>query len=136
MTSTLRNRILRLVAARKLSYTLIAARCNVSRGAVAGIVFRERHPVAVRIASPGRKSRNKTGTGWVPPAYDPERSKREWTEQHRRAFDLTCRSRAAQQQTRRVALQGRDARQRDQPLIPQFLHAHELLLDELALGLG
>jgi hypothetical protein len=49
------------------SYQLIADKFDVSRCAVAGIVFRSRHPANVRVGY----RRSKIGTGWREPSYYP-----------------------------------------------------------------
>jgi hypothetical protein len=78
---TLRKRVLREVKAQKLSYALIGAKFGISRGAVAGIVFRDRHPVAERISAPNSRSRSKIGTGYRLASYEPVKSRRQWWEQ-------------------------------------------------------
>ena len=73
-----RAEILAYVAERKLSYAVIAELCGCTRNAVAGVVFRDRHPSATLVASPksttGKSHGNMTGKGWQPAGYRPEKT--------------------------------------------------------------
>ncbi len=63
MTPDVRAKILSAARARKISYTLIGGRFGVSRNVVAGIVFRDRYPYAMREMSPGGRSKYKAPRG-------------------------------------------------------------------------
>jgi hypothetical protein len=77
MTREERNQtILVLVKTRSYSYEVIAQMMGCSRGAVAGVVFRERYPVAIRVASLSGKH-NVIGTGKRLPTYRAATSKRD-----------------------------------------------------------
>lgn len=76
MTREERNEaILILVATRRQSYEVIGRMFEVSRNVVAGVVFRNRYPAAVRQRGKGGKN-NQIGTGRRPGTYQPEVSKR------------------------------------------------------------
>lgn len=59
--------ILRLYRADK-TYDEIAAKLELTRGVVAGVVFRDRWPAQVRVCSPNSGGKpNMTGRGYHPP---------------------------------------------------------------------
>ena len=62
--------ICKLADEQRLSYAVIAEMIGVSRNAVAGVVFRHRHPFEAR----NHNNMNKTGTGWHPSSYYPEKT--------------------------------------------------------------
>jgi len=68
--------ICRLACEQRLSYSVIAEMMDVTRSTVAGVVFRNRHPVETRVALEGAPeyNRNMMGTGWQPPSYYPEKT--------------------------------------------------------------
>lgn len=63
-----------LVRDQRLSYGVIAEMLGITRNAVAGVVFRLRHPPSVRLKSPRGKGRNKVGHGYQPRSYIPEKT--------------------------------------------------------------
>lgn len=69
------KKILRLLRSKLSSYQIIADICGTTRNVVAGVAFRHRHSGAARARSPnGRGSPNKTGTGYQPQSYWPEKT--------------------------------------------------------------
>ena len=68
----IRMEVLRLVAKRRLSYAVIGEMFSLTRGQVAGIVFRDKHKGKLAARSPqARNSYNKMGHGWQAPSYQP-----------------------------------------------------------------
>lgn len=68
--------VCKLAEDQRLSYSVIAEMMGMTRNAVAGIVFRHRHPIETRVASNGRAvyDRNKIGTGYRYQTYYPEKT--------------------------------------------------------------
>lgn len=85
MTRQERNEmILVLVKTRSYSYEVIAQMMHCSRNAVAGVVFRERHPATARILGPNKNARNIIGTGHRAPTYRAATNKRDLLKTERR----------------------------------------------------
>ncbi len=74
MSSERDARILAYVAERKLSYAVIGELCGCTRGTVGGVVFRDRHPRTALVKSKASRSPNKTGHGFQPASYRPEKT--------------------------------------------------------------
>lgn len=65
------QKIIAFVEAYDWSFQLVGNKFGLSRNAIAGIMFRHRHPMSERVKSPGGQSPNKVGTGYRHAGYYP-----------------------------------------------------------------
>ena len=66
--------IIAFVKTSNWSYQLVADKFKISRNTVAGLMFRDRHPVSARVDRDGNKrgsGRSQIGTGYTYPSYQP-----------------------------------------------------------------